>query len=965
MSPSVSRRRAFSRWTWFLLGMACLLLPSLAMAQSGPYSVSDDDLSKKIFLDYLFGPLTGSGTSPLTSVVLILNSAILFLGGIFMAYTIIAGTMSTAHDGEMLGKKWSSLWLPIRTTLGAAAVMPVIGGGWCAAQALVVWLATLGIGIANAMWGAYINNGTMLNDAMYNPPSMSHQVFQTYENMLISNVCVVAYQKDNDQVLSQAPAGAAALNIKSGDYNAYPYTFSVMPNSSSPIYATTPVEMSGIWYGTQLQVAAARAGLGPSPSCGSIIFPHAAATAAAPSGGAGGASGNGGGDWSSVTGQTLLNMPEVNSKILPTQLSAISSAQGALYALATKIVTTGGDPTTDAALSQEVNSTLNRLVQNYSTTVGNQAKSVYASAINPNYLTTMSKDGWVTAGAFYMEIARAQDQLTDAVTTLPTTTNSWSTILQTAAEDKANGKESSWWTRMWTSLTPDSVIDSMGRALKFASIADAHSSGGVASITNANNASSSQDSLSGSWTDRFVSAFTSSRTDDGWFSGNNNDAGTGLNQNPIISAKNLGNQMINWAWASLGVMAGIGAFTLGGAGVGTFTIIAGPFTMLFGTLIVAGSTMAFYLPMLPYILWIGVVLGWAVLLIEAVIAAPLWAVVHMAPDGDGVVGRGGQGYMLILSLTLRPALMIMGLVAAISLMRPLGYLINSTFGGAFAISHGPGVGGLTAMIAGVAIYTGVMVSVVNRVFALIHVVPDRLLRWIGGGGNELGSEAQALDQGSAGKMIAATGAASQLSQQAQGMLSGARQHRQGQIQAQEAREGKLAQERGNIGDSVSRADKSAGQSMDAADRGNSMDGPGEKTANKYAHARSEAQSARAEAITGAETMAKNIVAAGSPDAPSSQEFLSELGEARAAQAGGDREAMDKFVEAQSAKSSAALNSGARQTEPQKLMDKALKNQERMKHAEEGMTFASSIDEARQAGGSGQAGGSDPEEGRGV
>lgn len=93
MSPSVSRRRAFSRWTWFLLGMACLLLPSLAMAQSGPYSVSDDDLSKKIFLDYLFGPLTGSGTSPLTSVVLILNSAILFLGGIFMAYTIIAGTM--------------------------------------------------------------------------------------------------------------------------------------------------------------------------------------------------------------------------------------------------------------------------------------------------------------------------------------------------------------------------------------------------------------------------------------------------------------------------------------------------------------------------------------------------------------------------------------------------------------------------------------------------------------------------------------------------------------------------------------------------------------------------------------------------------------------------------------------------------------------------------------------------------
>ena len=75
--------------------------------------------------------------------------------------------------------------------------------------------------------------------------------------------------------------------------------------------------------------------------------------------------------------------------------------------------------------------------------------------------------------------------------------------------------------------------------------------------------------------------------------------------------------------------------------------------------------------MIPYILWLGVLLGWVILIVEAVIAAPIWAVSHMAPDGDGVVGRGGQGYMLVLSLVLRPPLMILGLVCAIVLMKPL------------------------------------------------------------------------------------------------------------------------------------------------------------------------------------------------------------------------------------------------------------------------------------------------------
>lgn len=953
MSPFVPKRRTITRWALFLAGMACLMLPSLVLAQSAsPYAVSNDDLSKKIFLDYLFGPLTGTGTSPLTQVVKVLNSAILFLGGVFMAYTIIAGTMSTAHDGEMLGKKWSSLWLPIRTTLGAAAVMPVIGGGWCAAQAAVVWLATLGIGIANVMWSAYATPQNMLSDSIYSPPSMNHQVYQTYKNMLLSNVCVEAYRANSSQILGQAmPWAAAALAINPTAQDAIPFTFSA--NGTS---------MSGIWYGSSAEFAANNAAqamstttiipLSVTPTCGSIIFPAAIPQVAAAQGGA--AAGNDGGQWSSATGNTLLNMPAVAAQILPTQLAAINGAQAQLRTLAKSIVAGGGDPASDAVLSQQVSSILSSLVAQYSSSVGAQAKAVYSSAVNPNYIATMNKDGWVTAGAFYMEIARAQDQLTDAVTTLPTTSNSWSVKLQAAAEDAANGKTSGFWTRIWNLVTPDKVIQNMGRAMKMANSAEAQASGGVASITNASNANSSDDSMSGSWTDRFVSAFTSSRTSDGWFSGNNNDAGTGLNQNPIISAKNLGNQMINWAWTSFGVMAGIGLFTIGGAGAGTFTIIAGPFTLLFGTLLVGGASMAFYLPMLPFILWIGVVLGWAVLLIEAVIAAPLWAVVHMAPDGDGVVGRGGQGYMLILSLTLRPALMIMGLVAAISLMRPLGYLINSTFGGAFAISRGPGMGGLTAMVAGCAIYAGVMITVVNRVFSLIHVVPDRLLRWIGGGGQgELGQEAHAMDQGSAGKMVAATGAINQISGQAQNMLSGARQLNQAKKTEEMGKENKLAQERGNIGDNVSRADEASRESMGQAERGGE-DAPNAE--QNYAHAQSEAKMATGAAVAGAVQMAQNDVAAGK-GSNGSADFLKDYEAAQSASAKGDGKAMSSFISSKAAEANNKVERGQPLQEFEKHARSAGKNQDRaqaagaqVREAQMRQMFSANIADAKDAGG---------------
>ncbi|MEN1726590.1 DotA/TraY family protein, partial [Pseudomonas aeruginosa] len=75
-----------------------------------------------------------------------------------------------------------------------------------------------------------------------------------------------------------------------------------------------------------------------------------------------------------------------------------------------------------------------------------------------------------------------------------------------------------------------------------------------------------------------------------------------------------------------------------------------------------GVTLSTYVPMIPFITWTTSIVNWFVLVLESVIAAPLFAVAHIHPDGDDTVGRAGQGYMMILSLVMRPALMLFGLV---------------------------------------------------------------------------------------------------------------------------------------------------------------------------------------------------------------------------------------------------------------------------------------------------------------
>lgn len=55
--------------------------------------------------------------------------------------------------------------------------------------------------------------------------------------------------------------------------------------------------------------------------------------------------------------------------------------------------------------------------------------------------------------------------------------------------------------------------------------------------------------------------------------------------------------------------------------------------------------LAVYMPLIPWVTWMTSVVNWFVLVIEAIIVAPIWAAAHIAPDGHDVVGRAAQGYV--------------------------------------------------------------------------------------------------------------------------------------------------------------------------------------------------------------------------------------------------------------------------------------------------------------------------------
>ncbi|OGT69225.1 MAG: hypothetical protein A3J38_04320, partial [Gammaproteobacteria bacterium RIFCSPHIGHO2_12_FULL_45_9] len=245
-----------------------------------------------------------------------------------------------------------------------------------------------------------------------------------------------------------------------------------------------------------------------------------------------------------------------------------------------------------------------------------------------------------------------------------------------------------------------------------------------------------------------------------------------VQQQPIVFLSNLGFSSLQlgvdiW-FVPLAVLIPLGfvfSICAGGEGIGSAVEwLKGFFLPVSLAFLGAGLMLAVYVPLYPYMLFTLAVLGWFVSVIEAMVAAPLVCFGLTHPENHDFLGTAEQAVMLLLGVFLRPVLLVIGLIAGILLsfvgMELLLYtftalmtdLLNMT-PSSVAVGNGDVRASANHFMSNVHIsgslgkvfvdyfllLPGVLVAfgllaylVMTQSFSLVHVLPDYILRWIGG-----------------------------------------------------------------------------------------------------------------------------------------------------------------------------------------------------------------------------------------
>lgn len=236
--------------------------------------------------------------------------------------------------------------------------------------------------------------------------------------------------------------------------------------------------------------------------------------------------------------------------------------------------------------------------------------------------------------------------------------------------------------------------------------------------------------------------------------------------NPVVAMANMGVQYINFSgnlWMMLLNLAVTSAL-IPVFGIFIFAVIclAMPLVIAWvGVMTSIGFVTAYYIPILPYMIFTFGALSWLISVVEAMVAAPIVALGITHPEGHEAFGKGEPAVMILVNVFLRPSMMIIGYISAIALSYVGVWILNAGYDQATAfiqqqntttewkwgVKDMPaGTGGYSdwagiyAFFFSILTYTSMYLILVQKSFTLISYLPDKVLRWIGGNPESLGQE---------------------------------------------------------------------------------------------------------------------------------------------------------------------------------------------------------------------------------
>lgn len=712
-----------------LLGAALLLaaFPDIALAQQQTVNPNDifqtksqPDLFMRL-LAYVIPDAGPVGTpdigiqgwhSAVKNGFMAFCGTLLFIGSAMAGWHITTGLVASAREGKALGSNYHEVWAPMRVVVGYGMLVPAMKG-LCAAQILVLYLISWGGNLANLVWSPYIDTITVGTI-----PSMQQQVQDTVKMGNAANATAAVKAVFEKTLCAEVVnLGNTRLGVQNAQISVPPSWKTISnPNYSMWSSQSVPKNIQTLDYG---------------PVCGMISLEVLAVS---------------------------LNTPEIsNTKaMLEAKKQAITEIanNSELKSLAQRAAQTyytnqGSGEQSSRAFSSESNpdqyaSLFTQAINTYVSAVSNAVGQAMQSS-DPNTANEITqlreqakKDGWAAAGVYYLTLARIQARVYAAATeglqiggVTGTRTNGQSAFITDAL---VGTKESpgaltqfgDWWDTKNRQITNSA----MGTASQ------------AASETNSNALSWVLNELFGGFAN--------------WF--NSRSDSTQVIINPMADTITYGNKLlvgaqtaiVSGALLSGGIEAGnssiLGRAVNGIAGIGAglkgvFGFLSPFVTMLTIAILAAGAIQAFVIPMIPYIMSVFFVVGMMTLVVEGLAAAPLWAFFHIRMDGQEFVDHVQRpGYMIAFNLILRPVLMIFGVILSYIVFGTMLWFVNTTFIPASnALSQSSSIG-FIGMFVMIVLMSYLDFQIAVRSFQLITHIPERVSRWFGQGGDNLGDD---------------------------------------------------------------------------------------------------------------------------------------------------------------------------------------------------------------------------------
>ncbi len=704
----------------FVVSLLLTQAPAATAASLFPVTPGDVsiDYLGRIFgnVDYVLG---GTGTQILGAMFKAFNIAALAFGSLVLAYSLLLSLVNSAHEGEILGRKFSTLFLPIRILIGLALLVPK-ASGYSLLQVFVMWTVMQGVYAADTIWGValdYLAAGGEIysagadDDAVIDALPKVVRLFQL-------QVCNEAFQielaatSDYAGIVLYPGKISASTAIYGGDRLNFPGNDASIFNAACGYMTLTndnELAAMTMWLDIKGYARSYVTTNGKTPV--GLSEPDLDLQAAMI---------NGAKDYIGIMYESLhMDESDSDTKLKKAKELGWIIAGAYYYRLmdtagSRRSIDSSNWPTITHAWSD------NMLVSNYPVLSSSQLAAI----------TNITNKAGTDDNSEYDIAYHAAAKLNAGIKE-----NDKQSIFSLQG---GSGKKCSklWWFLKACNSLPFDLTKVMFAMLSYHLMR-------IRSI---------------------LMKLT--------------DPDKAIKMNPLYTIAKIGNYFLMAAIEVLlrMVILSLLLFAAGywgaiqplGYAVLAMSIVIAPLMMaMVAGFIVLGFICAYYIPFLPYIMFFFATIGWFAAVIESMIAAPLVALGITHPEGGhDIVGVAAPGLMLLTNVFLRPSLLIFGLIVSISLSYAAIYLLALGFNYAsvrLQDHFGNSMTNIFAIIAYMSMYVLILQQLFTKSCQLIYDVPDRVLTWIGGY-DQLGSnrgQEQGLQQavqqtaqpiGGAGKM---------------------------------------------------------------------------------------------------------------------------------------------------------------------------------------------------------------------